>query len=202
MKKILINLGLIAAIVAALFFGTLWFLGIYTNHNGKLIAVENLEGISSKKALDILNEAGLEGVVIDTVYKDGAKQLTVINQNPPAGLEVKKGRKVYLVINTNKVPMVKVPDLANKTSLPQATNILLRRHLKVGKIIKVVNSSVQTRSDEPVLSQYEAGTTKDIKPGALIPRNSEIDLVVGITSDYYDEPTDSTGGASSADNTP
>ena len=202
MKKILINLGIIGAIVAALAFGTLWFLGIYTNHNGTLIPVENLEGVSAKKALVLLEEAGLEGVIIDTVYKDGAKQLAVINQNPPAGLEVKEGRKVYLVINTNKVPMVTVPDLANKTSLPQATNILLRRHLKVGKVIKVVNSSVQTRSDEPVLSQYKAGTTTDIKPGTKIPRNSEIDLVVGITSDYYDEPTDSSGSGASDVPTP
>jgi beta-lactam-binding protein with PASTA domain len=201
MKKILIHLGIIGAVLAALAFGTLWFLGIYTNHNGALILVENLEGISAKKAISLLDEAGLEGVVIDTVYKDGAKQLAVINQNPPAGLEVKKGRKVYLVINTNKVPMVKVPDLANKTSLPQATNILLRRHLKVGKIIKVVNSSVRTRSDEPVLSQYKAGTTTEIKAGTMIARNSEIDLVVGITSDYY-EVADSTGIDTKVDQTP
>ena len=124
-------------------------------------------------------------MVSDTVYKDGAKKLAVINQNPIAGLDVKKGRKVYLVINTGDVPMVRVPDLAEKTSLQQATNILLRSHLKVGQIIKVVNSSVKTKHDEPVLAQYIAGTTEELVPGTEIERNSEVDLLVGITADYY-----------------
>ncbi|PCJ66532.1 MAG: hypothetical protein COA58_07065 [Bacteroidetes bacterium] len=188
MKKIAIHLGIIALIVVLLAFGTLWFLDVYTNHGSELIKVENLEGVSSKKALILLEEVGLEGIVIDTVYKDGAKKLTVINQNPEGGLNVKQGRKVYLVINTDQVPMVEVPDLANRTSLPQATSILLRRHLKVGKIIKEVNSSVRTRSDEPVLAQYKSGTTTDIKPGTMLPRNSKIDLVIGITADYYEKP--------------
>jgi hypothetical protein len=57
--------------------------------------------------------------------------------------------------------------------------------LKVGNIIKEVTASVRTKNDEPVLAQYESGTTNVIKPGTLIERNSKIDLVVGISSDYY-----------------
>ncbi|MGB1037465.1 MAG: PASTA domain-containing protein [Bacteroidia bacterium] len=185
MKKIGIHLGIMALIVGALAFGSLKYLDIYTKHDSELIDVENLEGISVEEALVQLEKAGLVGVVTDTVYKDGAKMLSVINQNPSAGLSVKPGRKVYLVINTNEVPMVEVPDLAQKTSLPQATNILLRRHLKVGKIIKKVDSSVKTKSDEPVLAQYKPGTTEAIKPGTKVERNSYIDLVIGISADYY-----------------
>lgn len=177
-----------AALVAVLAVGTLWYLDIYTNHDSELIEVQNLDGKTSREALNILKEAGLQGVVTDTVYKDGVPKNTVINQNPVAGLTVKPGRKVYLVINTNKVPMVAVPDLAGKTSLSQAKNMLVRRHLKVGKIIKQVNASVRTKSDEPVLAQYEAGTTKTISANTLIERNSSIDLVVGISADYYDAP--------------
>lgn len=185
MKKIGIHLGIMAFIVAALAFGSLKYLDIYTKHDSELISVESLEGIAVEEALAKLDEVGLVGVVTDTVYKDGAKMLSVINQNPSAGLSVKPGRKVYLVINTNEVPMVVVPDLAQKTSLPQATNILLRRHLKVGKIIKKVDSSVKTKSDEPVLAQYKSGTTETLKPGTKVERNSYIDLVIGISVDYY-----------------
>lgn len=186
MKKILIHLSSMVAIVVVLALGILWYLGTYTNHSSELIVVQDLEGKTGRAAMKLLNEAGLQGVVMDTVYKDGVPKNTVINQNPVAGLSVKAGRKVYLVINTNKIPMVAVPDLAGKTSLLQARNMLLRRHLKVGKIIKQVHSSVKTKSDEPVLDQYEAGTTVTILPNTLIERNSYIDLVIGIPDDYYD----------------
>jgi len=185
MKKFGIHLGSIGVITIVLLLGTLRYLDIYTNHDSTLIQVENLEGLTASKAIVKLESMGLQSEVTDTVYKDGAKKLSVINQNPEAGLMVKPGRKVYLVINTDKVPMVMVPDLAEKTSLPQARNILLRRYLKVGNIIKEVTASVRTKNDEPVLAQYESGTTNVIKPGTLIERNSKIDLVVGISSDYY-----------------
>jgi len=180
-----------AAIVAVIAVGTLWYLDIYTNHGSELIELQDLEGKTGREAIRILKDAGLEGVVTDTVYKDGAAKRAVINQNPAAGLSVKPGRKVYLVINSSKVPMVAVPDLAGKTSLSQAKNMLLRRHLKVGKIIKQVNASVRTKSDEPVLAQYEAGTTKNMAPNTLVERNSSIDLVIGISKDYYDTPDSS-----------
>ncbi len=185
MKKIAINLGIMALIVLTVIFGIFWFLDTYTKHDDALVKVPNLEGVRVSKAISTLEELELQVLVSDTVYKDGAKRFAVINQNPIAGLDVKKGRKVYLVINTGDVPMVIVPDLAEKTSLQQATNILLRRHLKVGKIIKVVNSSVKTKNDEPVLAQYIAGTTEKLVPGTEIERNSEVDLVVGITANYY-----------------
>ncbi len=193
MKKILRHLAIMALLVLGAAIGVLWFLDYYTNHDAELVSVEDLESVPVKEALKKLKEKGLEGVVIDTVYKDGAKKLTVINQNPPAGLSVKPGRKVYLVINTNEVPMVVVPDLAMKTSLPQATSILLRRHLKVGKIIKKVSPAVRTKNDEPVIEQYKAGTNEVIKPGSKVERNSKIDLVIGISSDYYDSDSTSAG---------
>lgn len=192
MKKILIHLAIMAGIVIALALGTLWYLDIYTNHDAELIPVEDLNAVHVDKALEILANAGLEGVVTDTVYKDGAKKLTVINQNPPAGLSVKPGRKVYLVINTNEVPMVEVPDLALKTSLQQATSILIRRHLKVGEIIKKVSPAVRTKDDQPVLSQLKSGTKEDIKPGTMIERNSKIDLVIGVPSESFSEEGEET----------
>jgi beta-lactam-binding protein with PASTA domain len=185
MKKFGIHLGIIGVVTIGLLLGALRYLDIYTNHDSTLIQVENLEGLTARKAIAKLESMGLQSEVTDTVYKDGAKKLSVINQNPKAGLMVKPGRRVYLVINTDIVPMVMVPDLAEKTSLPQARNILLRRYLKVGTVIKEVTASVRTKNDEPVLAQYESGTTNVIKAGTLIERNSKIDLVVGISADYY-----------------
>jgi len=130
MKKIGVHLGLMGLLLIVLATATMFFLRVYTKHDGELVKVKDLDGIKSNKAIEVLESMGLEGVVTDTVFKDGAKKLAVVNQNPAAGLNVKRGRKIYLVINTDKVPMVMMPDLAEKTSLPQAQSILKRAHLR------------------------------------------------------------------------
>jgi beta-lactam-binding protein with PASTA domain len=180
MKKILINLGLICFISILSALGILWYLKIYTNHDSDLIEVTDLSGQNSDDALEYLKNNGLVGEVTDTVYKDGVEKLAVINQNPAPGMMVKPGRKVYLVININSIPMVSVPDLANKTSLSQARNILIRKHLKVGKLTEQISSFVKSMNDQPILAQYYPGTNETIKPGTKVERNSVIDLVVGV----------------------
>ena len=181
MKKILIHFGLICSISIMIGLGVLWYLKIYTNHDSDLIEVTYLSGKDSNDALKYLENIGLEGEVTDTVYKDGVEKLAVINQNPAPGMMVKPGRKVYLVININSIPMVSVPDLANKSSLSQARNILIRKHLKLGKLTEQISSFVKSKNDQPILAQYYPGTDKPIKPGTMVERNSLIDLVVGIS---------------------
>lgn len=180
MKKILIHLGVICLISIVSVVGVLRYLKIYTNHDSKLIEVADLSGQNSNDALKYLKNNGLVGEVIDTVYKDGVEKLAVINQNPAPGRMVKPGRKIYLVININSIPKVSVPDLANKTSLSQARNILIRKHLKIGKLTEQISSFVKSKNDQPILAQYYQGTNEPIKPGAMVERNSVIDLVVGV----------------------
>ena len=181
MKKILIHFGLICSVSILIGLGVLWYLKIYTNHDSDLIEVTDLSGKDSNDALKYLENIGLEGEVTDTVYKDGVEKLAVINQNPAPGMMVKPGRKVYLVININSIPMVSVPDLANKSSLSQARNILIRKHLKLGKLTEQISSFVKSKNDQPILAQYYPGTDKPIKPGTMVERNSLIDLVFGIS---------------------
>ena len=181
MKKILIHFGLICSVSILIGLGVLWYLKIYTNHDSDLIEVIDLSGKDSNDALKYLENIGLEGEVTDTVYKDGVEKLAVINQNPAPGMMVKPGRKIYLVININSIPMVSVPDLANKSSLSQARNILIRKHLKLGKLTEQISSFVKSKNDQPILAQYYPGTDKPIKPGTMVERNSLIDLVVGIS---------------------
>ncbi|MDC0468505.1 PASTA domain-containing protein [Bacteroidia bacterium] len=181
MKKILIHFGLICSVSILIGLSVLWYLKIYTNHDSDLIEVTDLSGKVSNDALKYLENIGLEGEVTDTVYKDGVEKLAVINQNPAPGMMVKPGRKIYLVININSIPMVSVPDLANKSSLSQARNILIRKHLKLGKLTEQISSFVKSKNDQPILAQYYPGTDKPIKPGTMVERNSLIDLVVGIS---------------------
>ena len=182
MRKIFIHIGILVILSIFIFWGTLKYLDSYTNHDAELIEISDLKGLNISVALANLRQNGLEGIVTDTVYKDGVEKLAVINQNPVAGMRVKQGRKVYLVVNLDAIPMVKVPDLANKSSLNQARNVLIRSHLRLGKVIKKVSTSVRTDTDQPILAQYFSGTQNPIEPGTMIERNSTIDLVVGVYS--------------------
>ena len=186
MKKLIKHIAIMGGVSLLLVIALLWILKFYTKHDESLILLPNLEGEYSQDAMDQLDELGLNSEIVDTVFKDGAKKLAVINQNPNAGLMVKKGRRVYLVINSDKVPMVEIPDLAGKTSLVQAKNILSRRGLKLGKVIERRCDFVRSRADEPVIAQFAHGDSTDLNPGRMIERNSIIDLVICIPMELSD----------------
>jgi beta-lactam-binding protein with PASTA domain len=180
MKQIYKHLLLIIGVIVALFILTIYGLRFYTKHNVDLIEVPELDGISKTEAIALIKNLGLNYEISDTAFKDGAPKLSVINQVPKAGQMVKAERTIYLVINSNEIPMVEVPDLAGKTSLQQARGILLRRGLSVGQVIERESEYVMSRKDEPVLFQRRHKDTTNIAPGILIERNSKIDLVIGI----------------------
>lgn len=191
MKRLVRHLGLMAGIGLALILLALWVLKFYTKHGEPLILVPSVEGKHSQEAVAQLEELGLNYEIVDTVYKDGAKKLSVINQNPNAGLEVKKGRRVYLVINSDQIPMVEIPDLAGKTSLVQAKSILSRQGLKLGKVIERPCDFVRSRADEPVIAQFAHGDSSDLSPGSLIERNSLVDLVICVPMQMKDSSANS-----------
>ncbi len=178
MKQLIKHIAIMGGITLAIVLLALWILKFYTKHGEPMIEVPALEGKSSTEAISSLQSLGLNYEVVDTVYKDGAKKLSVINQNPNSGLEVKKGRRVYLVINSDQIPMVEIPDLAGKTSLVQAKSILSRQGLKLGKVIERPCDFVRSRADEPVIAQYAHGDSSNLSPGSLIERNSLVDLVI------------------------
>ncbi|MFZ9681535.1 MAG: PASTA domain-containing protein, partial [Bacteroidia bacterium] len=67
----------------------------YTSH-GDAIQVPSLRGLSADEALVALEESGLEGIVVDSVYSEGLGPAVVVSSDPEAGFEVKSGRMVYL----------------------------------------------------------------------------------------------------------
>jgi beta-lactam-binding protein with PASTA domain len=179
MKRILKHLIILGVITVLLLVGLNFWLKYYTDHDEPTVQVPEVEGMLATKAQRLLDDLGLEGIVSDTVYKRGAGKLNVVSQNPTTGSHVKKGRKIYLVINSDVVPKVKVPDLAGKTSLRQAKNILKRRGLELGRVIRTPDPSIKSPTDEPVFAQYRHMDSVSLTPGSLIQKYSKIDLLVG-----------------------
>lgn len=114
-------LNLIAMIVVVIgaCWGTLLWLDHYTHH-GEAYVVPNVKNKTLGEAQLALHNQKLEGLVVDSSYVKGLPDGIVLDQNPAGGARVKEGRTIYLTITTSKVPLVKLPDLIDNSSLRQA----------------------------------------------------------------------------------
>ncbi|MBK8808529.1 MAG: PASTA domain-containing protein [Bacteroidales bacterium] len=145
------------------------FLTSYTNH-GEQVPVPNFKGLSFERALEIADESNLEIVVQDSVYSTAYPKGTIVEHQPQPGLFIKEGRKIFITMNADTPPNVKMPELVDE-SLRQAVSTIESAGLKVGKIIYKIGFK------DLVLEQLMDG--KKIKSGIQIPKGTSIDLFVG-----------------------
>lgn len=172
LKKIAINLLIIAGVLFVLLF--LFFqvyLPGYTNH-GQTVTVPDMEGFHYGELASYLKERDLElEVTADSGFVADSQPLTVLRQNPRPGAKVKNGRKIYVTLNAANPPLVVMPNLVN-TLLKNAQEILSNYGLVRGEIVYIPDIGHNV-----VLEQKYRG--RDIKEGMEIAKGSQIDLVVG-----------------------
>ena len=114
-----LNLIAIIVVVIGACWGTLLWLDHYTHH-GEAYVVPNVKNKTLGEAQLALHNQKLEGLVVDSSYVKGLPDGMILDQNPAGGARVKEGRTIYLTITTSKVPLVKLPDLIDNSSLRQA----------------------------------------------------------------------------------
>ncbi len=114
-----LNLIAMIVVVIGVCWGTLLWLDHYTHH-GEAYVVPNVKNKSLEEARLALHNQKLEGLVVDSSYVKGLPDGMVLDQNPAGGARVKEGRTIYLTVTTSKVPLVKLPDLIDNSSLRQA----------------------------------------------------------------------------------
>jgi eukaryotic-like serine/threonine-protein kinase len=187
LKKIFKHLGFVIGLGIGLVLITLLIIHFYTGHSKKNVSIPSIEGLRIDEAIKILEDQEYKYVITDTVYRDGIDLMTIVDQIPEAGLSVKKGRTIYLVLNTDEIPKLPMPELAGRTSLKEAVQILKIKGLELGEVIERRDPSVVDPSSAPVLDQYLSGDTISVDPGTQIERHSKIDLVVGIMMDSGNE---------------
>jgi beta-lactam-binding protein with PASTA domain len=150
-------------------------LAVFTHH-GKVIQVPDMVGLSVREADHVADTAGVRIEVVDSIYVRGMAKGSVYKQNPSAGANVKKGRRIMLTINATVPKRVTMPNLVGY-SMRQAKAELSSRGLLLGKLIYV--DDIATNN---VLKQQQNG--RDVRPGSSVESGSDIDLVVGLnTSD-------------------
>ncbi|MEX0812344.1 MAG: PASTA domain-containing protein [Chitinophagales bacterium] len=165
-----INIVLAMLFISAGIWITFTALDSYTKH-GETITVPDLRGLTLKQVKIYLNKKQLEYAVIDSAFTVDEPPTTVLDQDPKAASKVKENRKIYLTINATQPPKVKMPDLIDK-SLRQASIELESWSLKVGEL-----SYKPDLAQNAVLDQLYNDST--IAPGALLPKGSVVDLVLG-----------------------
>lgn len=146
-------------------------LGIFTHH-GKVIQVPDMVGLSVREADHVADTSGVRIDVVDSIYVRGMAKGAVYKQNPAAGSNVKKGRRIMLTINATQPKRITMPNLVGY-SMRQAKAELSSRGLNLGRLIYV--DDIATNN---VLKQQQNG--RDVMPGSSVESGSDIDLVVGL----------------------
>ena len=168
---ILVHLGIIATAGLVLFFAFFFLYLPWTTNHGEEIIVPDLGGMTLEETESVLDARDLTYEVADCTYVYGQKPLTVFSQYPKENAGVKKGRKIYLTINTDKAPMVKLPDVLGRSE-NSAKNYLMSMGLIVGH-----SEYIPAIEKNTVLKMKKSGV--EIQPTTELPKGSEIILVVG-----------------------
>jgi eukaryotic-like serine/threonine-protein kinase len=162
----LLPLFLVALLLVA---GWFW-LQHYTRHDVTR-RVPDLKGSGLDEARVILENRDLEALVIDSIYNHELAPGTVVDQDPPAGRDVKPGRKVYLVLNASQPKMIDMPRLVDLSK---------RQAISIMEIIGLRVEELQYRPDpcmDCVLDQLYKG--EHIAPDTRIRRGESVTLVLG-----------------------
>ena len=146
-----------------------------TTNKGETITVPDASGLELAKMDDFLGSRKLRFEVADSGYSADHAPLAVLKQYPLPGSKVKENRKVYLTVNAITPPLVKIPDLLEK-SLRSSERALESVGLKRGEI--EYRPDVALNKVLEVIYDGRKITKADIEKGIKIPKGSSIDLVV------------------------
>lgn len=164
--NILAGLGIILILII-LFFSLLGWITGY----GNVTKVPSVTGQEVTAATQVLEQAGFEVVIQDSVYVDSVPKLAVVRQTPEADASVKSGRTIYLTVNRRVPPQVEMPSLIGY-SVKSAELYLQSLQLKMGTV--TYKPDIARNS---VLEQLFNGVP--VKEGDKVPLGATISFVLG-----------------------
>jgi len=165
-----INVAIMFAATFILFWIGFKFLDVYTRH-GSSYVVPDFSGMVPEDIFnnDDFNIFRIE--VFDSIYDNSRPGGIVVDQDPPAGTEVKRKRTVHLTVVSKMQEMVSLPDLGNTAR--SARSQLEAYGLQLGKIIEVPGEYLGL-----LMGAYYMG--KSVDEGDKIPKGSKVDIEVSV----------------------
>ncbi len=170
-QDLFVHIGIIVCSFIALFLAFFFLYLPWSTNHGQSIKVPKIQGVKLEKAEDILDNSDLRIEVSDCVFVAGAEPLTIISHYPKEGSSVKEGRKIYVTITAESAPNIRMPKIT-ELSLHSAEMQLKQVGLMKGKI-----EFKPDLAENTVLEQRYNGEI--IAPGTLIPKGSQVDMIVG-----------------------
>jgi beta-lactam-binding protein with PASTA domain len=171
-RKFLMHLLLMAVLTFVLFWIAFKLLHFYTHH-GESYVVPDFAGMTAEEIMASDAYSDFRVVLFDSIYDNSRQGGIVIDQDPPAGTEVKRRRTVHLTVVSKLQEMVPLPDLGNTAR--SARSQLEAYGLRLGEVVEV-----QGEYQGLLVGVYYLG--KAIREGERIPKGSLIDIDVSTTN--------------------
>lgn len=164
------------------------YLNVYTAH-GEQQVVPDVRGVEVTTAEELLKEAELTMLVVDSVYTEGAQPGMVFEQSPEPFANVKEGRTVYLTVYRSTPPMEKI-GIAEGMNERVAEIILQNKGLRFekqyeehaylsGMVIRVLHKG-KALSNE---STIKRGDKVTLVVGMLSNEKVELPSLIGLSLD-------------------
>ena len=170
-KFFLKQILLITLFTVFLFILSSYGLKFITNHD-QYLTVPDLKGVHLNDLPYIMEKENLRFEVIDsTKFDPDSSPKTVISHIPFPKSEVKKNRKIYLIVNPSSYRKITVPNLVQITKR-NAESMIKSVGFELGRIIYKNNIG----KDMVLEIQFEG---KKIEAGILLPKTTKIDLILG-----------------------
>ena len=166
-------LGAVLLVIALLVLAQIG-LGLVTRHN-RTVTVPDFTNMTVAEAHEAARDAHVGVKVTDSVFVRRLGAGVIYRQSPKAGATVKKGRSVFLTINSIVPRKVVMPNLVGY-SLNEARAELNNRGLALGRL-----NYTQDIATNNVLRQSVRGRT--VRAGDLVISGSDVDLTLGLSSD-------------------
>ena len=165
------NLLLGVAFVMVLGLLAAWSLGLITRH-GQVVKTPDFANLTVSQAKELASRSHVSVKVVDSVFVRRLAGGVVYRQQPKAGATVKKGRSIFLTINSVVPRKVVMPNLFGY-SVTEARAELRNRGLNLGRL-----NYIKDIATNNVLGQSCEGL--EVAAGDLVVSGSVIDLIVGV----------------------
>lgn len=148
----------------------------FFTHHGRYAKTPAVTGLHYNEAFNDIQQQNLEPVIGDSMFLLQYAPGTVIKQIPEAGADVKKNRKIYLVINKTRPPMMDIPKVIG-LNIGVASGILKSSGLSIEDTIYQNDLSKNI-----ILNLSYNGSL--LKEHEQIPMGSKIAVILGNGSGY------------------
>ena len=157
------GLGALAVLLIVLYMVVnAWVMPTYTRY-GVHVTVPSVENMTYAQAAALLEAEGLRPEREEQQYNPNVPPGHVLDQNPAPESTVKPGRRVYLKINSEDVPIVRVPDFKGINDR-QARNRIRSLGLRVGTIETDTIPSPYPNT----ITRQEPRAGEDVDQGAVV----------------------------------